>query len=135
MEALERDAPDEEIERLMEELQQAMNNFLDELVKQMQEQMAEGDQQLNPQEMPNGNEMVNRQDLMEMLERARELAKSGDTDAAREMLSPLRAMLENLRSNPYAQKNHKKIQKASRSTRDLNTLTRDQQEQSERAAC
>src|SRR3546814_1750070 len=40
MEALERDAPDEEIERLMEELQQALNTFLDELVKQMQEQMA-----------------------------------------------------------------------------------------------
>src|SRR3546814_19120562 len=101
MEALERDAPDEEIERLMEELQQAMNNFLDELVKQMQEQMAEGDQQLNPQEMPNGNEMVNRQDLMEMLERARELEKTGAKDAAREMLSPLHHTLEHLRATPY----------------------------------
>src|SRR3546814_2456507 len=90
-----------------------MNNFLDELVKQMQEQMAEGDQQLNPQEMPNGNEMVNRQDLMEMLERARELAKSGAKDAAREMLSQLRDMLENLRANPYAQQmNQDKIGRA-----------------------
>src|SRR3546814_15489498 len=102
MEALERDAPDEEIERLMEELQQAMNNFLDELVKQMQEQMAEGDQQLNPQEMPNGNEMVNRQDLMEMLERARELAKYGAKDAAWEMLSQLRETLENTRNRKGA---------------------------------
>src|SRR3546814_16907918 len=104
MEALERDAPDGEIERLMEELQQAMNNFLDELVKQMQEQMAEGDQQLNPQEMPNGNEMVNRPDLTEMLESAHELSKSGAQDAAREMLSQLIALTANMHHNPYAHK-------------------------------
>ena len=128
MEALERDAPDEEIERLMEELQQALNNFLDELVKQMQERMAEGDQQFNEQEMPTDSQMVNRQDLMDMLERARELAKSGAKEAAQQMLSQLREMLENLRANPYAQQMNRDMQEASRMMRDLENMMREQQE-------
>src|SRR3546814_12065164 len=103
MEALEREAPDEEIERLMEELQQALNTFLDELVKQMQEQMAKGDPQFSEQELPPDTQMLDRQDLMDMLERARELAKSGAPDAARELLSQLRDMMENLRAEPFSQ--------------------------------
>jgi len=128
MEALERDAPDEEIERLIEELQQALNNFLDELTKQMQEQMAQGDQQLQPQDMPPNSQMVNRQDLMEMLERAREMAKSGAKEAAQELLSQLREMLENLRANPYAQQQNRDMQEASRMMRDLENMMREQQE-------
>ena len=126
MEALERDAGDEEIERLIEELQQALNNFLDELQKQMQEQMAQGEQEFG--EMPPNSQMLDRQDLMDMLERARELAKSGAKDAARDMLSQLRDMLENLRANPYAQQMNRDMQEASRMMRDLENMMREQQE-------
>src|SRR5690606_28764551 len=56
MEAIERNAPDEEIERLMDELQQALNEFLDELVKQMQQNMAEGAEPYNPEDMPGDNQ-------------------------------------------------------------------------------
>lgn len=129
MEALERDAPDEEIERLIEELQQALNAFLDELVKQMQERMAEGEpQEMTPQDMPLDSQMINRQDLMDMLERARELAKSGAKDAAKELLSQLRNMLENLRADPFAQQMNRDMQEASRMMRDLEQMMRDQQE-------
>lgn len=129
MEALERDAPDEEIERLIEELQQALNNFLDELVKQMQERMAEGElQEMTPEGMPLDRQMINRQDLMEMLERARELARSGAKDAAKELLSQLRNMLENLRADPFAQQMNRDMQEASRMMRDLEQMMREQQE-------
>ncbi|HMA15106.1 MAG: TIGR02302 family protein [Bacteroidota bacterium] len=129
MEALERDASDEEIERLIEELQQALNNFLDELVKQMQERMAEGQpQEMTPQDMPLDSQMINRQDLMEMLERARELAQSGAKDAAKELLSQLRNMLENLRADPFAQQMNRDMQEASRMMRDLEQMMREQQE-------
>ena len=129
MEALDRDASDEEIERLIEELQEAMNNFLDEMVKQMQEQMAQqGDQEFSQQEMPPNSQLLDRQDLMDMLERARELAKSGAKDAAREMLSQLREMLENLRANPYAQQMNRDMQEASRMMRDMENMMREQQE-------
>src|SRR3546814_16840695 len=94
----------------MEELQQALNTFLDELVKQMQEQMAKGDPQFSEQELPPDTQMLDRQDLMDMLERARELAKSGAKDAAREMLSQLRDMLENLRADPFAQQMNQDMQ-------------------------
>jgi uncharacterized protein (TIGR02302 family) len=129
MEALERDASDEEIERLIEELQQALNNFLDEMVKQMQERMAEGEpQEMTPQDMPSDSQMINRQDLMDMLERARELAKSGAKDAAKELLAQLRNMLENLRADPFAQQMNRDMQEASRMMRDLEQMMREQQE-------
>jgi uncharacterized protein (TIGR02302 family) len=129
MEALERDAGDEEIERLIDELQEALNKFLDEMVKQMQEQMAQqGEQEFDQQEMPPNSQLLDRQDLMEMLERARELAKSGAKDAAKEMLAQLREMLENLRANPYAQQMNRDMQEASKMMRDLENMMREQQE-------
>lgn len=130
MEALERDAGDEEIERLIDELQQALNNFLDEMVKQMQEQMAQQQdgQEFSQQDMPPNSQLLDRQDLMDMLEQARELAKSGAKDAAKEMLSQLREMLENLRANPYAQQMNQDMQEASRMMRDLEEMMREQQE-------
>src|SRR3546814_16132620 len=97
-------------------LQQALNTFLDELVKQMQEQMAKGDPQFSEQELPPDTQMLDRQDLMDMLERARELAKSGAKDAAREMLSQLRDMLENLRADPFSQQMNQDMQEAPRKT-------------------
>lgn len=128
MEAIERNAPDEEIERLMDELQQALNEFLDELVKQMQQNMAEGAEPYNPEDMPGDNQFVNRQDLMEMLERARELMQSGAKEAAQDLLAQLRDMLENLRANPYAQQMNRDMQEASRMMRDLENMMREQQE-------
>ena len=129
MEALERDAPDEEIERLIDELQQALNEFLDQMIEQMREQMAQQDgENMIPQELPPNSQLLNRQDLQEMLDRARELARSGAKDAARELLSQLRNMLENLQANPYAQQMNQDMQEASRMMRDLEEMMRKQQE-------
>jgi uncharacterized protein (TIGR02302 family) len=128
MEALARDADDAEIERLIEELQQALNNFLDELVRQMQEEMAQGNQEFDELQMPPNSQMLDRQDIMDMLERARELARSGAKDAARDLLSQLREMLENLRANPYAEQMNRDMQEASRMMRDLENMMREQQD-------
>ncbi len=129
MEALQRDAPDEEIERLIDELQQALNDFLDEMIEQMRDQLAQQDgQEMMNQELPPNSQLLNRQDLQDMLERARELARSGAKDAARDLLSQLRDMLENLRSNPYAQQMNQDMQEASRMMRDLERMMREQQE-------
>jgi len=128
MEALARDAPDEEIERLIEELQQAMNEFLDQMIEQMREQMAQESMPMENQELPPNSQLLNRQDLMDMLEKARELAKAGAKDAAREMLSQLREMLENLKANPYAQQMNQDMQNASRMMREMEDMMREQQE-------
>jgi uncharacterized protein (TIGR02302 family) len=94
--ALEEGAKDAELERLMQELQQAMDEFLEELTRQAMEQ----GQQMQPQDMPpfEQGRTVDRRELQEMLDRARELMQSGQRDAAREMLAQLQEMLENLRA-------------------------------------
>ncbi len=92
-EALARNAPDAEIERLMQELQQAIDRYLQALAENLQRQ---GDQQ--SQEALDPSTMLNRQDLQKMLDRARELARTGSRNAARDMLSQLQEMLENLRA-------------------------------------
>jgi uncharacterized protein (TIGR02302 family) len=95
--ALQEGAPDSEIERMLEELQQALNEFLDQLTEQALSQMQQdpGQQQ---QMAPQDGQTVERRDLQEMLDRAREMLRSGAKDAAREMLAQLQQMLENLRA-------------------------------------
>ncbi len=92
-EALARGASDEEIERLMNELQQAMNEYLRQMQQQMQQAMEKGMPmgRLNPDSL-----MLSQQDLNEMLNQARRMAQSGSRDSAQQMLDQLQNMLENL---------------------------------------
>jgi uncharacterized protein (TIGR02302 family) len=90
--ALANNAPDAEIERLMRELQQAIDRYLQALAENMQRQAGEDEQRpLDP------SRMLSAQDLQAMLNRARDLARTGSREAARDMLSQLQEMLENLR--------------------------------------
>ena len=91
--ALARNAPDAEIERLTRELQQTIDRYLEALAQNMQRQ---GDQDQSPSPL-DPSKMLSRQDLQKMLDRARELARTGSRDAARDLLSQLQEMLENLR--------------------------------------
>ena len=91
--AISRNAPDAEIERLTQELKQAIDRYLKALAENMQKQNpdARDQQQINP------SKMLTDRDLQKMLDRARDLAKTGAKDAARDLLSQLQNMLENLR--------------------------------------
>ncbi|MBE7185928.1 MAG: TIGR02302 family protein [Methylobacterium mesophilicum] len=87
--ALENGASDEEIDKLMKELRQAMNEFLREFAQQAQK---------NPQmqqAMPDAQQ-IRPQDLDRMMKQMEELAKSGNRDAAQELLSQLQEMMNNL---------------------------------------
>jgi uncharacterized protein (TIGR02302 family) len=92
-EALARGASDEEIERLMNELQQAMNEYLRQMQEQMQQAMQKGMPmgRLNPDSL-----MLSQKDLNEMLNQARRMAQNGSRDSAQQMLEQLQNMLENL---------------------------------------
>ena len=99
--ALAEGAPDEEIQELLNQLEQAMDRFLSELSEQLMQDL--GEQRGELPEMNSADQLVSSEDLQKLIEAARELARSGQMDAAREMLAQLRELLENLRANPFAQ--------------------------------
>jgi len=89
--ALAKNAPDEEIDRLMRELQQALDRYLQALAENLARNPDQAEQPIDPSRIVTGR------DLQHMLDRARELARDGARDQARELLSQLHNMLENLR--------------------------------------
>ena len=95
--ALEEGASDAEIQKLMQDLKTAMNSFL----RSLAEQGAKSpDSQANAQD---GKELSSK-DLEQMLKRMQDMAKSGNKDAAQQMLSQLRDLLDRLQSGKMAQK-------------------------------
>jgi len=125
MEALAQGAEDAEIERLMDQLQQALDRFLEALAEQMRDQMARGKLGEPP---PPGTEFLQSKDLQEMIDRARDLARTGARDAARDLLSQLQNLLENLRANPFAQGMDEASRNAFRMMQDMESLMERQQE-------
>lgn len=88
--ALERGADQETLERLMDQMADAMRQFLD--------RMSQG---ITPENMPDlslpeGLEAVGRDQLNEMLEEARRLMRLGDIAGAQALLDQLKQMLESL---------------------------------------
>ena len=111
-EALARNAPDQELERLMSELQRALDQFMRELARQLRNRP---DQQ---QAMPFDPRMrlLESTDLQRMMDQIRNLLRAAARDAARQMLAQLRNLLENLRTgrpmqaDPRAQAGAKALQ-------------------------
>ena len=97
--ALERGASDEEIKKLMEQLRAAMDRFMQALAEELRK---------NPQQLARpldkNTRMLSQQDLKSMLDRLEALARSGNKDAARQLLDQMQSMLENLQmARPGAQ--------------------------------
>jgi uncharacterized protein (TIGR02302 family) len=93
--ALDRGASDEEIERLMNQLQEAMNRYMQDLQQQLQRALESG--QPLRQLSPNGLKL-SQKDLNQMLNDARNMARSGAKDSAKQMLDQLQKMMENLQA-------------------------------------
>ncbi|MGN7294830.1 TIGR02302 family protein [Rhizobium sp. SAFR-030] len=89
--ALEKGASDEEVAQLMKELREAMQNFMSELAQRMQN-MPQA-----PQDMQSQN-VLRQRDLQNMMDQIENLARSGNRDAAQQMLSELQRMMNNLQA-------------------------------------
>lgn len=89
--ALERKAPDEEVAKLMQELRDAMNEFMKELAQRMQNAPQAN---MNQQ----AQNVLRQRDLENMMNQIENLARSGNRDAAQEMLSQLQRMMNNLQA-------------------------------------
>lgn len=90
--ALQRDAPAAEIDRLMDELQQALDRYLAAAAAEL----ARRGQQAGP--LDADAQMLRSDELHDLIEAARELARSGGRDSAMQMLSAMQRMLDGLRA-------------------------------------
>jgi uncharacterized protein (TIGR02302 family) len=123
-EALSSDAPDEEIERLMDELERALERYLEAMAERLREQMERG-AEMQPAD-PN-QRMVRPEELKDMLDQAREMARSGAREAAKDMLAQLQEMLENLQAGLMMQQPEGSDQ-AMQMMNELNEMMRMQQQ-------
>jgi uncharacterized protein (TIGR02302 family) len=89
--ALDRGASDEEIKKLTQDLRAALDNFLRQLVEQQR-----NNQQALARPLDPNTKMMRQQDLNNMIERMERLSRSGDKEAAKQLLEQLQQMLENL---------------------------------------
>ncbi|MET3661472.1 TIGR02302 family protein [Aquamicrobium ahrensii] len=87
-EALRNGASDEEISKLMQELRQAMNDFLREF--------AQRNQNRDNAQMPQDGQQMRQSDLDRMLDQIENLARSGNREQAEDLLSQLQDMMNNL---------------------------------------
>ncbi len=88
--ALERGASREEIQKLMSELRQALNAYMQALRQQ------QGNNSRAAQS-PNSHS-ISPQDLQQLLDKIEQLAKSGSTEAAAQMLNELRDIMESIQT-------------------------------------
>lgn len=90
---------EEEIRDAIEDLRQAMSEYLQELARQaMENQQAQ-----QPGQQQQGAQQFSEQDFQEMLEELQRQAESGLRDQARDLLSELSQMLENLQAGQQQQ--------------------------------
>jgi uncharacterized protein (TIGR02302 family) len=118
--ALERGASDEEIKKLTDNLRAALDNFL----RQLAEQLKNNPQQLARPLDPN-TRMLSQQDLKSMLDRLERMSRSGDKDAAKQLLEQLQQMLENLQMAQPGQGGDNEMEQA---LNELGDMIRKQQQ-------
>ncbi|MEA2838138.1 MAG: hypothetical protein QOD89_2688 [Bradyrhizobium sp.] len=118
--ALERGASDEEIKKLTENLRAALDKFL----QQLAERLRNNPQQLARPLDPNAR-VLSQQDLKNMLDRMERLSRSGDKDAARQLLEQLQQMLENLQMAQPGQNGDSDMEQA---LNELGDMIRKQQQ-------
>ena len=121
--ALEKGGRDHEISRLMDKLESALNQYFDELAKTMKPS------ELNEAQPMLQNERamaLSRRDFMNLMDQIRKLARSGSKANAKQLLSHLKNLIENMQTGrmaPVSPRGHESIKLLNR----LQKLIRDQQ--------
>jgi uncharacterized protein (TIGR02302 family) len=120
--ALKEGASDQQIDKLMKELRQAMQDYLREFAERMRK---------NPnlaQQTPQNGREIRPGDLQRMLDQIENLAKSGSRDKAQELLSQLQNMMNNLQAGRPGQQGGQQQGEMRRQMDKLGELMRRQQE-------
>lgn len=124
-EAIERNAPDEEVKKLTEDLKQALDKFMKEFA---QRQKPQNRQQQSERQQQQGGQTVTPDDLEKMIKDMQEAMQRGDTAEAQRLLEQLRNVLENLQSAEGGQKSDGGMAEMNRQLDDLDRMSREQQD-------
>lgn len=123
-EAVDRNAPDDEIKRLTQDLKQALDKFLSEMAqKQSREPRDQSERGKNGQP----SKTITPGDLDKMLQDMAEAMKRGDTAEAQRLMEQLRDILENLQSAERGGDSNQAGREMQKQMRELDEMTRDQQ--------
>jgi uncharacterized protein (TIGR02302 family) len=122
-EALKKGTTDRELSKLMDQLEDALNNYFDELAKTMKD--VDGKKL---QAMPRNDKAIalTRRDFKKLMDQIRKLANSGTRVDAKRMLSQLKNLLENMRTGQMAQMSPRD-QKSMKLLNQLQSLIKEQQ--------
>ncbi len=119
--AIESGAPQEEIQKLMAELRQALNRYLQALLQQKSKTS-------NKAALPPDAKTISAQDLQRLLDRIESLAKAGSPEAAAQMLNQLRDILESLQSPQQDSASDKENAERLKQMEQLTDIMRQQQQ-------
>ena len=100
--ALDDGASEEEIEKLMKELRQAMNDYVEQLAKQNEgkpDDKADGDDE--------DKQTLGQNDLEQMMRKMEQAAKNGSREQAQQMLSEMRDLMDRLQAQKSGEKGDK----------------------------
>jgi uncharacterized protein (TIGR02302 family) len=120
--ALQEGASEEEIKKLMEELRQAMNDFMEKMAKQAQDEQrdfTEGQDQ--------NNQQIDKKDIDQMMKNLEDMAKTGARKQAMDMLSQLREMMERMQAGQQNQKQAEQNKQMQKNLSKLKGMVGDQQ--------
>ena len=120
--ALERGASDEEIKKLTQDLRQALNDFMRQLAEQFRNN---NDPQQLARPLDPNTKVLRQQDLQNMIDRMERLSRSGDKDAAKQLLEQLQQMLEGLQMAQPGQSGESDMEQA---LNELGHMIRKQQQ-------
>lgn len=116
------DATDEEIKQAMQELREALDEFMREKQKQAQK---DGEKQDGRNE---NQQQLSKQDLDKMMKEIEKAAKDGSRKKAEQMLSELRDLLDQMQSNKTAQKQNELNKNREKQLNELSKMIGKQKE-------
>lgn len=122
--ALNRNAPDAEIEHLIEQLQQALQQYMKALMEEAARRLAEGAelQSVDP------SQTMDMRDIQSMMDSLRDMARSGAKDKAKQLLSQMRDLFERLQAVPSLAFDPRRQPNAESMMRDMQDLAERQQQ-------
>lgn len=122
MEALRGDASSEDIEKLMDELQRAMDKYLASLAERLKNLGAT----VPPRDM--GLRYMGSDELQRLIQEARQLARTGAREAAQRLLAEMQRLLDSIRAGLESGGRAADAEKARRLMDGLRNMTKEQRE-------